>query len=182
VKTRDMAFGLVRWCGFLAGWLLLSTAVLAAEPPLNPPATNPVAAEPSATCELDLDGRHIARLVLQAEHGPRRELLRPGSSVSLPPGKYWIKQVELEGGYSASPRFVREKSFVLNPNEPCRPDIGAPLAPTIAMKRMGRLIKLDYQLLDAGGRNYVPDSNDRPPQFAVYQGDHQVSSGSFKYG
>jgi hypothetical protein len=55
------------------------------------------------------------------------------------------------------------------------------------VKRAGRLLKLDYQVLDGDGRKYRrndPSSNDRshPPQFAIYQGGCQIGSGTFEYG
>jgi hypothetical protein len=61
-----------------------------------------------------------------------------------------------------------------------------PLTLSVVVKREGRLLNLDCQLLDANGRKYQdPDnSTDRttPPEFAIYQGDQKINSGSFEYG
>ena len=50
------------------------------------------------------------------------------------------------------------------------------------MKRAGRLLTLDYQRLDANGQRAPNPDRDHPPQFAVYQGDRLVGSGTFEYG
>ncbi len=59
------------------------------------------------------------------------------------------------------------------------------LTPRVSVKRMNRFLKLDCQLLDANGQKYQGNLIDRyahPPQFAVYQGDRQIGSGTFAYG
>jgi hypothetical protein len=59
------------------------------------------------------------------------------------------------------------------------------LTPRVTVKRVDRFLKLDCQLLDANGQKYQGNLIDRythPPQFAVYQGDRQVGSGTFAYG
>jgi hypothetical protein len=41
---------------------------------------------------------------------------------------------------------------------------------------------LNCDLRDATGRQYQPNDRANPPQFAVYQGDTLVGSGTFEYG
>ena len=59
------------------------------------------------------------------------------------------------------------------------------LTPRVTVKRVDRFLKLDCQLLDGNGQKYQGNLIDRyahPPQFAVYQGDRQIGSGTFAYG
>ena len=63
-----------------------------------------------------------------------------------------------------------------NPTNPGR------LTPSVSVKRVGRFLKLDYQLLDANGRKYTVDARSSQPQFTIYQGDQKIGSGSFEYG
>ena len=59
------------------------------------------------------------------------------------------------------------------------------LTPHVTVKRVDRYLKLDCQLLDGDGQKYSGNLIDRyahPPQFAVYQGDRQIGSGTFAYG
>ena len=54
--------------------------------------------------------------------------------------------------------------------------------PYVTAKRQGRLLTLDCQLRDAGGRKYTSQTRTNPPRFAIYQGDREIASGSFEYG
>jgi hypothetical protein len=163
---------------FLSVWLSLPLAILTAEPVKGQPARDP------ASCELVLEGKHIETLLLTDPHGQPKSLIRPGTREFLPPGQYVIVQIQLEGGYWSYPKFAEPK-LILAPGKPCRANFGAPLNPTVAVKRAGRLLKLDYQLLDGDGRSYRKgDNSDRahPPQFTIYQGDRKTGSGTFEYG
>jgi hypothetical protein len=62
--------------------------------------------------------------------------------------------------------------------------IGAPLKPTVHIARQGRVLTLDYKLLDAEGRNYSKrDTNGfPPPKFTVRKDGRIVGSGVFEYG
>lgn len=59
-----------------------------------------------------------------------------------------------------------------------------PLNHTVRVQRMGRMLKLDYALVGADGREYnlwdLGGSGN--PTFAIYQGDVQVSRGTFERG
>jgi hypothetical protein len=167
-------------------WLMLLPVIAVAKEP---------AKEQSALelpqCELIL-GKHIKNLWLFNQQGQQPMYRRRGSSMFVtPPGQYRIQEIDLQGGYSAFPRSGYSGPWAdwltLAPGKACRFDIKAPLTSSVSVKRAGRLLKLDYQLLDGDGRKYR--RNDRsgkdrahPPQFAVYQGNRQIGSGTFEYG
>ena len=49
--------------------------------------------------------------------------------------------------------------------------------------RAGRVIFLDYRLLEAGGRRHVDRQQpEKPPEFTVLQNGSPVGSGVFAYG
>ena len=57
-----------------------------------------------------------------------------------------------------------------------------PPTPVVTAERAGRLLTLSCELRGADGRKHHPNGSDTPPQFAVYQGERLVGSGSFEYG
>lgn len=58
----------------------------------------------------------------------------------------------------------------------------AKLTPTVEASRQGRTLELDYELLDAGGRDISSrDYGDRP-EFVIYKNGRQIGSGTFEYG
>jgi hypothetical protein len=152
------------------------------------PADGQPAAKP-AEGQLVLEGRHIERLVLSDEQGKPVDLRRPGDSVSLPVGPYRILSIEVEGGHTADLGPSAESGsnrLTISPDEPCRPNLGAPLKPRVTVARHGDTLRLDYGrgLYDGDGRQYTSRLSDRahPPQFAVCRGDCQLVSGQFEYG
>ena len=58
------------------------------------------------------------------------------------------------------------------------------MTPNVRVQRVGRLLKLDYDLVDAAGRKYVQRgiSGAVPPKFTVYKDGQSIGSGSFEYG
>jgi hypothetical protein len=111
--------------------------------------------------------------------------MRPGNSLWLPPGRYWVEQVELEGGYESSSNYSRDDGwFELAPGRPHQLVVGAPLSPQVSVTRHGRFLEMDYGLVDAAGRSYTWSSGRRPapPEFTVYRNDEVLGSGSFEYG
>ena len=210
MKSRRSTLQFAGWC-VLAGWLLLAPlSALSVEPTKEHEPAKELRSEKSATCELILEGKHIDELrlgigqsrdmILLVRPGSlgRRslghqqlgggddetKLIEAGSSTFLPPRRYQILDVQVEGKYGTRRRSNdSERWLILSPQRPCQPDIGAPLVPTASVKRMGRLLKLGYQLFDGGGREYfLGQVRGTPPSFAIYQGDRQIGSGSFKYG
>jgi len=60
----------------------------------------------------------------------------------------------------------------------------APLNHTVRIERIGRYLKLNYELIGSDGKKYsLWDVGGRPElAFAVYQGDTQIDSGKFEFG
>jgi len=61
------------------------------------------------------------------------------------------------------------------------------LTPHVQATRAGRLLSLDYQLLDASGKNRVDEliqqrQRNTPPRFTVWQDEREIGSGTFEYG
>lgn len=137
-----------------------------------------------ATCELNIQGSHIEQLTLVDESGSERVIRRPGDTVSLPPGRYRLEHVELEGGW-AFRAFGMGTSFSLAPDRPYLLTLGSPLEPRLSVERQGRRFLLNHEVVDAAGRRYKfagMSTLPEPPRFAVFQRDHQLDSGAFEYG
>jgi hypothetical protein len=58
------------------------------------------------------------------------------------------------------------------------------LSPRVRVRRAGRLLTLDFELVDPQGQRHNPGRDRRvdPPTFAVYKNSQLVGSGSFEYG
>lgn len=157
--------------------LILSTIVCAAEPAKEQPARDP------SDCELIIAGKHIEKLSLVNKAGLDKVIVRPGPSIFLPPGRYRIQEIQLQEGYTFNDYSgSAENRFTLSPDAPYKLMAGAPLTPGVTVKRQGRMLTMDYQLLDAEGRKYINRANTNPPRFDIYQGDQKIASGSFEYG
>ncbi len=50
--------------------------------------------------ELRIEGQGIELLVLRTAAGTRKTFDRPGSTMTLPAGDYYVDSVRLEGGHS----------------------------------------------------------------------------------
>jgi hypothetical protein len=132
--------------------------------------------------QLNIDGKFVETLTLETEQGDLREIENPGPSWSLPQGRYCVREVHLRGGYHCYCYPAAEEGwFTLTSEEPYQLKVGAPLTPKVRVARSFRSLELDYELLDAGGRNYAGPGPE-VPQFAVYSGDRKIGSGSFDYG
>jgi hypothetical protein len=178
-KTMRTTANFAGWCILTACGLLLPAIALCAGPAKKPPARD----TDWPPCELIL-GKHVEKLALTDTHGQSVAYRLRGSSMFLPPGQYVVEEIDLQGGFSANPYpRIPADQVTLAPGKPFRFDIRGPLTSSVTAQRSGRLLKLNYQLLDGDGRKYR-GKGDRahPPQFAVYQGDQQIGSGSFEYG
>jgi hypothetical protein len=134
-------------------------------------------------CELIIEGESIDQLVLGNEHDVTERIDRPGESVTLPPGRYRVWHVGLEGGYQAYLHSPTEEDwFTLTPDHPHRLKLGPPLTPSVKARRQGRFLTLDYELLDASGNNYTNRENAIAPRFTISKDGREIGSGSFKYG
>jgi len=155
--------------------LLFGTGLFAAEPKTEPSVLD------EANCQLSIEGAFIEKLTLDFEGGSAKELTQPASSVSLPAGRYRVRQVELKGNYRYIVFAEKEDDwFQLTPSQPYHLKVGAPLKSKVNATRQGRLLKLDYELVDACGRNYSSGARTDPPTFAVFSGGREIGSGSFE--
>jgi hypothetical protein len=168
------------WIVPVAMGLVAAAVTHGAEPPRPASAGNGT---------LEIAGKGIEKLVLSGPRaGQEQNLDRPGPSVSLPAGQYSVKQIVLQGSFEGL-RPVRPGSFpdivqfTIAPGQSYRLKIGTPLTSTVTVKRRGSVLRLDYEMVDAGGWKYSPRGGRQdPPRVNIYQGDELVGSGSFKYG
>jgi hypothetical protein len=69
------------------------------------------------------------------------------------------------------------------PSRPLPLHTNRPATAQLQATRMGRLLALDYRLLDDSGKNSLAGrQRPIPPCFTVSQGGRQVGSGTFEYG
>jgi hypothetical protein len=167
------------WIASVASALIAAGVTHGAEPPRPASAGNGT---------LEIAGKGVEKLVLSGPRpGQEQPLDRPGPSVSLPAGQYSVKQIVLQGSFEGRPpersgSFPMIYQFTIAPGQSYRLKIGTPLTSTVTVKRRGSVLRLDYEMLDAGGWKYSPRGREDPPRVNIYQGDELVGSGSFKYG
>lgn len=164
-------------CAILVASTLLARVLLSAESEPEQPLADPTA------CQLNIVGKFVEKLVLVDEAGHTKQLNQPGPSVTLPAGQYRVSQVELKGGFQCTVAGTEESDlFRLTPDEPHELQVGAPLNPSAKVTRQGRLLELDYQLLDVSGHSYTNQDRENPPRFTVHKNGQEIGSGSFEYG
>ena len=56
------------------------------------------------------------------------------------------------------------------------------LTPHVRVTRQGRLLRLDYELLDAGGTKTPPADRNKKPHFEIFREGQQLAAGDFEYG
>jgi hypothetical protein len=56
------------------------------------------------------------------------------------------------------------------------------LTPHVRVTRQGRLLRLDYELLDARGTKTVLDPSGPKPHFEILRDGQQLAAGDFEYG
>jgi hypothetical protein len=82
---------------------------------------------------------------------------------------------------SSSPAI--DGRVLVTPDEPGQLQAGAPLESELTFTRSGKILMLDYKLLDAAGRDFSRSGAALgPPRFVVYKGDREIGSGTFEYG
>lgn len=135
---------------------------------------------------LAIQGRAIERLTLVDANDKVTAIERPQESILLPAGKYRVQQVELQGGFSCHEYFASDDAWIhVAAGRTPVLKVGAPLTPQVSVKRTGRVLTVDYELVDAAGRTYAPGNDNRrtkPPAFAVLKNGRTIGSGSFEYG
>jgi hypothetical protein len=150
---------------------------VSAEPNGKPVGGDPVAGR------LRIDGQAIERLTLVDEHDRSMVLERPGTEVSLAPDKYQVEKIELQGGFHCYSYADSEDDWLhVAPGKTPVLKAGAPLKSTVEVSRRGRVLTLDYSLVDAAGHKYVKQDRNQPPKFTVTRNGQSTGSGSFEFG
>lgn len=143
--------------------------------------------QPVALGELKITGQFIRRVVLPG--GSYLVVLdQPAGSVKVPVGSYNPPEVQLEQGgveaFGNSSQLSPQKLISVNGKTAAVVTLGGPLTNTVTATRQGRDLRLDYQLVGAGGGIYQLAQRDysKPPAFAIYKGDRKIASGNFEFG
>ena len=140
------------------------------------------AGQKPAQGELKLEGKYIKQLTLEhREDRNRVKFDQPGEIIKLAVGKYFLREVQLEGGYACQ-IWSDANCVEVGEDKPAVLKAGAPLKQILKAERQGRVLVLDYKLLGIGGETYARDDRSNPPTFTVYQGDKKIASGTFEYG
>ena len=137
----------------------------------------------SALGELKLEGKYIDLLVLRRKDGRTERFNQPEETIKLPAGEYQLLEARLEGGYTCRIMRVSGRDWVtVDEDKPAVLKVGAPLKQTVKAKRQGRILILNYELLDVGGEIYTSSNRNKPPTFTVYKGDKEIASDKFEFG
>jgi hypothetical protein len=140
------------------------------------------AGQTPAQGELKLEGKHIKQVTLERrEDRNKLKFDQPGESIKLAVGKYFLRKVQLEGGYAC--QIWSDANWVeVGKDKPAVLKVGAPLKQIVKATRQGRVLALDYKLVGMGGESYTNFDRSKPPTFTVYKGDKKIASGTFEYG
>jgi hypothetical protein len=135
---------------------------------------------------LAIEGSSIQSVSLVAEDRGNRPILLRRGRATLPPGRYRVQSVELEGGYRAI-LYEKPEQFTLAPDRPYVFRAGAPLTARVEAVRQGRMLELNYKLTDVAGRSYAPQAltpagRSTAPQFTILRDGQSIHSGAFEYG
>lgn len=133
--------------------------------------------------ELRIEGESIERLVLADSNGYGKEFNRPGAVVTLPEGRYRLREVALEGGYRCWPHQVPEGNPVtVSRGQPATLKVGGPLSQRIRPQRRGTVLALNFEIVGGAGELYSPPTSTGKPHVTVYRHDKQILSADFEYG
>lgn len=144
--------------------------------------------QPVALGELKITGQFIRRLMLPGSNSWLVIFDHPAATEKIPVGDYQAPNVLLsQNGVEASATVARwptKKSFSVDGKTSAILNAGGPLTNSVTATRHGSDLRLDYQLIGAGGQIYqlVAQNRSQPPQFAVFTGDKQIASGNFEFG
>jgi hypothetical protein len=132
---------------------------------------------------LRIEGPAIERFVLRSALGEITEIRPHGDSVSLPVGSYDVVEIEWPGGIRGRSRLGEVDRIEVAADQTPVLRVGLPLTSQVQVRRAGRLLSLEYRLLDAQGRQYVRRvAGASPPTFTVFKNGRALGSGAFKYG
>ena len=133
-------------------------------------------------CTLVLEGKPIDNLILVDPQGLLYKFSRPNSTLSLPPGRYLIREIAVrwdENGYPSTDRDVN--CLTLSPNYTCILKFGENPSLKLSVNRQGNLLAADC-FTYIKPNSLVNTTNDIHPLIAVYQGEEKLASGPLKYG
>lgn len=171
-----MVVSIAKRIGFL-GWIVAIGFCLGFFP-LRQAAAQPEESQPPPPlAQLEIQGKFIKKLVLQNEKNESVPFENPGEIIELPAGKYRIINVITNGYNSYSALWIEVESNKENVLK-----VGGPLYQYVTAIRQGKILRLDYSLRGQGGESYTSLMRNKPPQFAVFQGDKQIAAGAFEYG
>ena len=136
---------------------------------------------------VNVTGQFIRRLVLP--DGPYLAVLdRPAGVMKIPTGSYGQPSIELEHNgaeaFCTPGPFQTGETLTVDGKTPAALKVGGPLTNSVAASRRGQDLRLDYNLVGAGGEIYQLATQDRskPPEFAIYKGARKIASGTFEFG
>ena len=145
-------------------------------------AQTPAASGEVQTGRLVVTGEHVTRLVLRRPGGARVEIHNPAGGVDLAVGTYDVYEIELEGGLFSRPLLDTSPDPVtIAAGEQTTLNVGAPLRQVIVVEQDGRVLYLEYFVLDALRNRYQPRFVGSEPQFDVFRGDKKIGGGMFQH-
>ena len=136
---------------------------------------------PANMGQLMVRGESVVRLTLQDKNRRSREYSLSTPNLTMPAGQYSVREVQVEGGYRCFDFPTSDDDwFTITAGETHQIEIGAPLTPKVNTTRWGRLLVMNYALVDAGGREYLGGDTTNRPRFIVYAGEREVGTGRFE--
>ncbi len=140
------------------------------------------AEEPAELAAVDVQGQHIAYLVMNGP--PQVRLFNPSGLVNVPTGRYELAEVYVAEGAKKLISTAPNLSVNATGEAPTQLKVGTPLSNTLTIARTGRVVSLGFETRGAGGEIYDELLTDyaNPPGFVAYQNGQEIASGSFDYG
>ena len=138
------------------------------------------------TGTLGIEGQSIKRLFLVSDD-TTVILDSPPDKVAVPVGDYHWSKVFLEaddpeGVFEGHPRYPSGTEVSIHTDHPADVKVGGPLAPSVAVKRSGRMLVLNYELRGKGGELYRALGKESAPRFSIRHWGRELASGKFEYG
>jgi len=138
---------------------------------------------PKETGKVRIEGKFIRYLTLR-DGRSITVFENPEGEVAVPVGKQTLGQIFLDGGKSVL--FERNRysyeQLEVKKNETTTLKVGGPLNNSAEVKRVGRVLQFSYKLVGADGKEYTSRNRENTPKFAVYRGDKEIGSGTFRFG
>jgi hypothetical protein len=137
--------------------------------------------------ELKLTGKYVNRLVLTRDSNPSLTVVldSPGRLEKVPRGVYHFGLTLKQGTTEAHRQMYGPASgrqIVVGGTTAAVLADGGPLTNSVTATRGGKDLRLNYQLLGAGGQAYELQGQRKEPEFAIYRGDKLLASGKFQFG